>query len=172
MKGLKKAGRPCSLPREGVSRPSPLKASQHKRRGHREGAQPRKGRSGSAGRSRWRALKLGRNRVKQGCLLPLVVILSSYILWCYRLAFRKDPQIGCRAQGQEHYVANKLKKELAACSRTGNEKPLFQDTFAYILPPKEDTTYTELFHYILHLKMDSFLSFIWLCWALVAACGI
>ena len=107
MKGLKKAGRPCSLPREGVSRPSPLKASQDKSRGHREGAQPRKGRSGSSGWSRWRALKLGRNRVKQSCLLPLVVILSSYISWCYRLAFRKDPQIGCRAQGQEHYVANK-----------------------------------------------------------------
>ena len=106
MKGLKKAGRPWYLPREGV-KPSPLKASQDKSRGHREGAQPRKVRSESTGWSRWRALKLGINRLKQSCLLPLVVILSSYIPWCYRLAFWKDPQIGCRAQSQEHYVANK-----------------------------------------------------------------
>ena len=50
-----------------------------------------------------------------------------------------------------------IKRELAACSWTGDEKPLFQDTFAYILPQKEDSIYTELFHYVLHLKMDSFL---------------
>ena len=108
-KGLKKLGDPDLCLGRGVKL-SPLKASQDKSRGHREGTQPRKVRSESTGWSRWRALKLGINRLKQSCLLPLVVILSSYIPWCYRLAFWKDPQIGCRAQSQEHYVANKLKK--------------------------------------------------------------